>query len=219
MTHVRRLVFGRLGGLLIGLLGISASGATAAAATGLASPLRVVLLVDSSSAVASMLTQVRSGLSAFLDGLPEDVEVAFITTGGQLRVRVPPTTDRDRLRKAAAGFASDGGANSFLDTLLESDERFLKPAADRRPIFVVVTTDAEPRAEPRIDDYNTFMNDFTRRGGRAHAVVIRGTTMGLASRILENLTHNTDGVFEVVAIANALPDKMKWIAAQVGADQ
>ena len=46
-----------------------------------------------------------------------------------------------RLRKAAAGFASDGGANSFLDTLLESDKRFLKAGGECRPVFVVVSTD------------------------------------------------------------------------------
>jgi von Willebrand factor type A domain len=215
MTVIRRFLVGALGCLLL----VSTPATVPASATAAAAPLRVVLLVDSSSAVATMLTQFRAGLVAFLDGLPDDVEVVFITTGGQLRIRVPATTDRERLRKAAAGFASDGGANSFLDTMLESDQRFLKPAADRRPVFVVVTTDSEPRAEPRIDDYNAFMNDFQRRGGRAHAVVIRGTTMGLASRILENLTQNTGGVLEVMVIPNGLSEKMKQLAAQVAAQQ
>jgi hypothetical protein len=214
MTHVRHLLVFALAGLLL------ASAWTAAPAAAIfAAPLRVVLVVDSSSAIAPMLTQLRGGLSAFLEALPEDLEIALISTGGQLRVRVPPTTDRERLRKAAAGFASDGGANALLDTLLESDQRFLKSAADRRPVFVVITTDADSRSEPRIDDYNAFMNDFQRRGGRAHAVVIRGTNMGLASRILENLTQNTSGVFEVMAIANGLSNKMKGIAAQVDAQQ
>jgi von Willebrand factor type A domain len=215
MTRVRKLLTAALAGLFVA----SAPGTIPASAAAAAAPLRVVLLVDSSSAVSSMLTQFRGGLTAFIEALPEDIEVALISTGGQLRIRVPPTTDRERLRKAAAGFASDGGANSFLETMLESDKRFLKPAADRRPVFVVVTTDSEPRSEPRIDDYNTFMNDFLRRGGRAHAVVIRGSTMGLASRILENLTSNTSGVMEVMVIPNGLSEKMKGIAAQVGAAQ
>jgi hypothetical protein len=134
-------------------------------------------------------------------------------------VRVPPSTDRERLRKAAAGFASDGGANSFLDAMLESDQRFLKKAPECRPVFVIVTTDAVSRSDPRIDAYNTFVDDFRRRGGRAHAVVIRGSDMGLASRILENLTQNTSGEYEVMAIANGLSGKMKNIAARVAAEQ
>ena len=108
---------------------------------GAADPIRVVLLVDSSTNMSTMLTNFRAGLTAFVEAIPDDVEVAFISTGGQLRVRVPPTTDRQRLLDAAGRFASDGGANSFLETLLESDARFLRPMHDRRPIFVVLTTD------------------------------------------------------------------------------
>src|SRR6478735_1248760 len=85
-----------------------------------ADPIRVVLLVDSSTNMSTMITNFRAGLTAFLEAIPDDVEVALISTGGQLRVRVPPTTDRQRLLEAAGRFASDGGANSLLDTLLES---------------------------------------------------------------------------------------------------
>jgi hypothetical protein len=184
-----------------------------------ADPLRVVLLVDSSTNMSTMLTEFRAGLTAFIEAIPDDVEVAFISTGGQLRVRVPPTTDRQRLLDAAARFASDGGANSFLDTLLESDRRFLKPAANRRPLFVVLTTDQPALGEPPISRYNDFMRDFVRRRGRAHGVVIRSTQMGLASEILENLTTNTDGLYDILAVGNSLPTRMKAIAAEVAAEQ
>ena len=138
-------------------------------------PLRIVLLVDSSNAVAPMLPQFRAALNAFLDVLPGDPEIAFISTGGQLRVRVPPTTDRLVLHQAADRFASDGGANSFLDTMLEADQRFLKVAPDRRSVFVIITTDSgDLRGEVRIDQYNRFMKEFTDRGGRAHGIVVRG---------------------------------------------
>src|SRR5215475_5287114 len=94
------------------------AGSTAAAQLGLGTkPVRVILLVDSSSAVGSMTNPIRAGLNAFLDGLPDDAEIGFITTGGQIRIRTQPTKDRDRLHKAAGGFASDGGGNAFLDTL------------------------------------------------------------------------------------------------------
>lgn len=172
-------------------------------------PLHIVLIVDSSTAMATMLNEFRAGLAAFVETLPEDAEVAFISTGGQLRIRVPPGTDRARLNKAVAGFAQDGGANSFLDTLLEADKRFMKPATGRRQVFVVLTTDSTSRSELPIDRYNTFMNDFRRRGGRAHAVVIRTGQMGTPSEILGNLTQNTGGSLKIVAIATGLKDSMK----------
>lgn len=79
-----------------------------------AKPLRIVLLVDSSSEVSAMINPFRAGLKAFLDGVPEGSEVALISTGGQIRVRTQPTSDMEKLQKAVGGFAQDGGANAFL---------------------------------------------------------------------------------------------------------
>ena len=200
---------GTLRVVLAGLSLLTALAASPRAQQEITSPLHVVLIVDSSSAMASMINEFRSGLTAFVDTLPPEAEVAFISTGGQLRVRVPPGTDRARLTKAAGGFAQDGGANSFLDTLLEADKRFMKPATGRRQVFVVLSTDSSTRGELPIDEYNKFMNDFRRRGGRAHAVVIRGNTMGTPSEILGNLTQNTGGTMKVVAVATGLKDTMK----------
>jgi hypothetical protein len=183
-------------------------------------PLRIVLLVDSSSEVSSMINPFRAGLKAFLDGVPETSEIAFITTGGQIRVRAQPTSDKDKLQKAAGTFAQDGGANAFLDTMLESDQRFLKKATDRRQVFVILTTDnGAGRGEPRIDDYNKFMNDFLRRGGLAYGVVVHtgGGGMSATSDIIDNLTSNTNGTYDAINAATAVPDKMKAIAVLLSA--
>jgi len=179
-------------------------------------PVRIVLLVDSSTAVAVMLNQFRAGLNAFIDAAPEDAEIAFITTGGQIRIRTQPTSDRQKLHKAASGFASDGGANAFLETMIESDQRFLKKAPDRRPVFVILTSDnGSSRGEPRLDDYNKFVNDFLQRRGHAYGIVVRGSGIGPTSDIVSNLTKNTDGTYDVINTANSLPDKMKAIAARI----
>ena len=203
--------------VLVVLLLLAGPGASAQRGPGGRS--RIVLIVDSSSAVASMLTHFRAGLNSFLDALPGEPEIAIISTGGQLRIRVAPTTDRTKLRAVADGFSSDGGGNSFLDTLLEADRRFLKSAADRRSIVVILTTDSGAAvAEVRVDAYNKFANDFQTRGGRAHAIVVRGVNSGMTTQIAENLTRNTGGYYDVVGIANALPKLMKILAEYVGAD-
>ncbi|MGC4082980.1 MAG: hypothetical protein QM736_12950 [Vicinamibacterales bacterium] len=190
-----------------------------AARLGAADPLRVVLLVDSSTNMSTMLTEFRAGLHTFIDAVPEDVEITIISTGGQLRIRVPPTLDRRKLHDAAGRFASDGGANSFLDTMLESDQRFLRSAPDRRGVFVIVTTDPPSIGDPPLYRYNQFVNDFLRRRGRAHAIVIRtgAQLSGFASAVLENLTSNTDGLFTVMAVSNSLSTRMKELAEQVAA--
>jgi hypothetical protein len=194
-------------------------GPLVAAQRGPGGPTRIVLIVDSSSAVSSMLTHFRAGLNSFLDALPGEPEMAIISTGGQLRIRVAPTTDRTKLRAAANGFSSDGGGNSFLDTLLEADRRFLKSAADRRSIVVILTTDAgSAMGEVRVDAYNRFADEFQARGGRAHAIVVRGANSGMTTQIAENLARNTGGYYDVVGIANALPKLMKILAEYVAAD-
>ncbi len=184
-----------------------------------ADPLRVVLIVDSSTNMSSELTEFRSGLHAFIDNLPDDVELALISTGGQIRIRLAPTSDKVKMQQAVSRFASDGGANSLLDTLLESDRRFLKPAADRRPLFVLLTTDQPMLGEPPLYAYNNFVKDFVRRRGRAHGIVIRGTNTGLISQIVENLTGNTDGIYHTLVVGNSLADHMKQVADEVAAQQ
>ena len=183
--------------------------------------LRIVLLVDSGTATARMTTPLRAGLLAFLDDLPGDAEVAFITTGGQLQVRVKPTADRDEVRKAVEAFASTGGANAFAVSLIESYKRFLKPATDKRPVFVIVTTEATAGNDNdvRVDDYNKFAQEFKQRDGRAHAIVIGGLARGVTSAVAENLCQNSGGRFERIADATAVTKILKDVAVRVSAGQ
>lgn len=214
MTHFRRaapIVFGVL--LAVWLPGGPAMPLHAA------DPLRVVLIIDSSATMAPMLTEFRAGLHAFIDTIPEDVELTLVSTGGQLRVRLAPTFDKARMHEAASHFAPDGGANAFLDTMLEANKRFIRPAQDRRPVVIALTTDEPTFGEAPIDAYNAFVDAFLERRGRAHAVVIRGTNSGVVSLVLENLTKNTDGVLTTMAVANSLARRMREMGEQVAAQQ
>jgi hypothetical protein len=142
-------------------------------------PLRIVLMIDSSTAMSAMMSQFRTALNAFVDMLPPEHEISFVTTGGQIRVRTQPSADREKLKGEIGRFASEGGANAFLDTMAEADQRFLKTAPTQWPVLVIVTTDnGETRREPDLKIYNTFMNSFLGRGGTAHAVVLSGKQTG-----------------------------------------
>jgi hypothetical protein len=143
--------------------------------------MRIVLLVDSSATITPMITDFRAGLAAFLDTLPGDPEIAVISTGSQMRVRVQPTTDRVKLRAAASSFSSDGGGNSLLDSLLEADQRLLKNV-ERRSVFVILTSDGGgvgTVTPARINVSQTSaVDDFIARSGRAHAVVVGSVNRG-----------------------------------------
>jgi len=182
-------------------------------------PLRVVLMVDSSTPTAPMMNSIKAALGAFVDALPPIHEVTFITSGGQLRVRTPPGLDRDRLRAETANFAPQGGANAFLDTLIEADKRFLKTAPAFWPVFVIVTTDnGENHREPDVATYNTFMTDLRARAGTVHAVILQGKRTGPVSTFVTHLTDNVHGSRAVLNTDNSLPKKLQEIAEQLADD-
>src|SRR5262245_44107041 len=207
----------RIAAVVAGLLVLAASTATAQRRG--PGPVRIVMLIDSSGTVAQMLPQFRAGMTAFLDALPGNPEIALITTGGQIRIRVPLTTDREKLHKAINSFSADGGGNSFLDTMLEADRRFLVNSGEARPVFVIMMTDGNlSRGDSRVAQYNDWVGTFLARGGRAHGIVVRGINSGITTEVLMNLTTNTGGFYDSLAVANALADRMKVLASMVAVD-
>ncbi|MEO7158047.1 MAG: hypothetical protein ABI039_10815 [Vicinamibacterales bacterium] len=182
-------------------------------------PMRVVLMVDSSSAIQPMMVSFRNGLNAFVDALPPEHEVAFVTSGGQIRVRTQPSTTRDPLKTAIGLLAAEGGANAFLETLIESDQRFLKSASDRWPVFVILTTDmADSQREPDVARYNKFMNDFLSRGGNAHAVLMAGKRFGPVTDLTMNLVQNLGGIYTSLVADSGLPERLTAIARRLAED-
>jgi len=182
-------------------------------------PMRIVLMVDSSTAVAPMINNFRTALNAFINELPESEEVVFLSSGGQIRVRTTAESSRERLRAEIARFASEGGANAFYDTMLEADKRFLKTAPGQWPAFVFVTTDnGEGTREPNAEEYNRFMNDFLVRGGAAHAVIVAGRKVGWVTDVVANLVDNTGGLRTTIITDTSLPDRLREIANRVADD-
>ena len=183
-------------------------------------PMRIVLLCDSGTSMSPILNTYRVALNGFVDLLPPEFEVAFVSSGGQIRVRTQPSADREKLRAEIARFVPEGGANAFFETLLESDQRFLQKSAEKWPVFVVVGADTDTRTEPDVVRYNTFMNNFLSRGGAAHVVMFESASkrVGAISDIASNLVQNTNGLYFPIVTESALPDKLKTIAERLVED-
>lgn len=182
-------------------------------------PMRIVLMVDSSTPVLPMMASFKTALTAFADALPPIHEVSFVSSGGQIRVRTPPSRDRDRLRAETANFAPQGGANAFLDTMVEADKRFLKAAPEFWPVFVIVTTDnGENYREPDVPAYNAFMTDLRARAGAVHAVIVQGKRTGPVSVFITNLTDNVAGSLTIINTDNSLSARLREIAERLAVD-
>ena len=144
-------------------------------------PMRIALIVDSSEASSGGIVDIRAGLAAFINAIPEEHEIGFMTMGRQMRVRVPPDAERARVRQMAAEFAPDGGRPALLDAVREIDERFMRRLEDGRwPVFVIVTTDGpEGSGSMPRDRYVQLVQGMLLRGAIAHAVVVQGLSQTL----------------------------------------
>jgi hypothetical protein len=184
-------------------------------------PMRIALILDTSDAAGPALTNMRAGAVAFLDALAPEDEVILITTGRQMRVRVPPTTDRKKLKDTAAGLFSDGAGTVLMDGLLEIDERFFKKADDRWPVLVIVTSDGtEASTGAREKEFMKWAPLLGPRGITAHAFVVKTPKgSGMPEIVAENLTQNTGGRYDVMNTTTALPDKMKALGAKLALDR
>jgi hypothetical protein len=184
-------------------------------------PMRIALILDTSDAAAPAINHLRAGVLAFLDALPPEDEVLLATTGRQMRVRIPPSTDRKKLKDIAAGLFNDGGGTVLMDGLLELDERFYrKGAEDRWPVFVIFTSDGtEASAGAREKEFQKWALALAPRGITSHAFVFKTPKGGgMPEIVAENLSQNTGGRYDVMNTTTALPEKMKALGEQLALD-
>jgi len=184
-----------------------------------ADAMRIVMVADTSDGAAAALTHIRAGLLTFLDALPPEHEVMIVSTGRQTRVRVPPTIDRKKLKDAAAGLFSDGGATVLTDTVLEMDDRFLRKADHRWPVFVIVTGDGtEGSTGAHEKQFDQWIAAMPARGITAHAVVLKYKGGGTPEIIASHLAQTCGGIYEFINTSNSLTERMKVVADRIVAD-
>ena len=137
-----------------------------------------------------------------------------------MRVRVPPTTDRKKLKDTAAGLFTDGAGTVLMDGLLELDDRFFKKSDERWPVFVIFTSDGtESSTGSREKEFMKWSPLVGQRGITVHAFVLKTPKgSGMPDIVAENLTQNSGGRYDVMNTTTALPEKMKALADRLTLD-
>jgi Mg-chelatase subunit ChlD len=184
-----------------------------------AAPMRVALLVDTSASTSTALPQIREGLVAFLDALPAEHEVLLVTTGRRAQVRIQPTQDRARLKASAKGLLSDNGPTPLIDALREIDQRFMRKAADRVPVFVIVTGDgSESSSETDDKTFRQWVTDIGGRGVSVSAVVLKTSGSGIPEAVARSLVDATGGHYTVMSNGSGFPAALVKLAGELAAD-
>ncbi len=102
---------------------------------------QIALLIDTSEAAIRATSDMRRGLSAFVDGLHADDRVTIVSFGGPPRILVETTDDPDRLRAGIDRvFPQSGQAAYMLDAMYEVSEGFTRRNVGR-PVMVVLTSE------------------------------------------------------------------------------
>ena len=206
-----------------------------------AGPMKVALLVDNSYAARQSLIPLRAGLSAFLDALPPEHEVGLFTTGGEIRLRVDFTTDREELKEHATSLFADLSATVYLDDgLVETWERWFDEK-DAWPVFVTLVYGGAARSRVQmglLEKFNEFVVELRMRAATVHAVLV-STPLGpladaatgpvsadsnvrpLGARrggvmLSTFLTRQTGGTYRAVAAATALSSVLGALGTLIG---
>jgi hypothetical protein len=182
-------------------------------------PMRIALMVDTSAATSGSITLIREGVVAFLDALPPEHEVLLVSTGRRTQVRVPPTTDRKKLKDSARGLSNDNGPTPLIDGLLEIDGRFLRKATGQWCVFVVITGDGSESSTGTDEQaFNKWLTEVVKRGVSASAIVLKASGTGLPELVASTLVKATGGHYNVMSNGSGLPDAMKQLANELSYD-
>ncbi len=182
-------------------------------------PMRIALMVDNSDPSTPSLTPMRAGLQAFIDQIPAQHEIVLLTTGRQLRVRVPPTTDHKKLKDGVGIIFPDAGSPSvLLSGLSETFDRFFKSVPDRWAVFVIVTTDGPENSNMNPKQFDQLAATFEARDVLFHAITLSTRGYGMQADAAHSLVQNSGGHADSLLVGNALPEKLKALGAMIARD-
>ncbi len=133
-------------------------------------PMQIAVLVDTSTAAASTIRDIRNGLVALVDGLLDGNEIALVSFGGTPRILVESTRRPERLRDGIGQvFAFPDSAAYLLDALVETARGFERRAAPR-PVIIAITTEGVDYSNRDARQVVAALRDS---GAAAHTVVLQ----------------------------------------------
>ena len=130
---------------------------------------QIALLVDTSQAAVSAITDFRRGLTAFVEAMHEGNEISIISFGGPPRILAKTTTSLTRLRDGVSKvFAYSGRAAYLIDAVSETVEGFEYREATR-PWVIILTTEGLDYSNR---DARLVLNRLEESGVGMHALVL-----------------------------------------------
>jgi hypothetical protein len=187
-------------------------------------PVKLQILLDNGIGLGSgNIQQLKNGVKALVDAMPESLEVTMVSTAPQPRFLARPTTDRAAVQKGLDLLAPDTGAGRFVESLNEATQRIERDKTDYFPVIIsVATTSGDTNV--RESDVERMMKRLEARPTTVHVILFSsgattGSGGGNQTQIGISVTKYTGGKFENInsptRIAPLLTEWGKTVASEV----
>jgi VWFA-related protein len=148
-------------------------------------PISIALLVDTSQAATDDIRNIRDAVTAFVEQMHKENDIALITIGDRPTILQDYTRNMELLKQAIGRlFAAPGAGMTLLDALVETS-RGLERHEGPRAVIIPVITDGTEFSNRHYRD----VTDALKRGGAAlHAVTIGTFASSMAEPIRNRAT-------------------------------
>ena len=182
-------------------------------------PMRILLLVDNGRSAQPFIQEIRSGIVAFADAIPAEHELSLVTIGNTHVLRQEPSADRTKLKQIARTLTT-GGTTVLISAVYEMYDRFLRNAAGRWPVLVMITSDGtEGSGQFYPEKFAAFGRDMHAKDVVVHSVVMMSATGdALQVQIGRALAEATGGTYHTTLTGGDLSARLASIAHGIVAD-
>lgn len=183
-------------------------------------PLRIALLVDTSTAAEEYVSDIRAGCTAFVQAVMENSADAQISLWefGQASVRIKDfTSDAAALeRHTRRLFPKPRAASVLLEALYDASEALASRPSPRRAIVVL---NLEPADEQSRQEPKKITDSLMRSRAQLWAVSVQRGTLQNAQRdlVLNTLVRSAGGLREFIVAPSAIAGYMRQYAAALTA--
>jgi len=181
-------------------------------------PVQIMLLVDDSAAADSAVSELRSGLNAFVEKMQGKGEIGLVTIGERPTSVTELTTSLETIKKGLSRiFARPGSGAYFLDAVSDI-ARGLQRREAARPIIVAVITEGVEFSN--MDSTGVLDRLYSSRA-TLHVLSIGRPNDSMADEIrhrnivVADGTARTGGRRDQVLTPSALPEKLRKLADEI----
>lgn len=182
-------------------------------------PVTLSILVDDSQAAEPVIQEMRRGLTAFVEQLQGQAQIALATFGERPTSLVDYTENTETLKRGITKIFSRQGSGAYLlDALVEVSRGLQKRETAARPVILALTVEG---IEFSNRYYEPVLDELRKSGATLHVLAIGTPSDSLSDEmrnrnlVLARGTSETGGRRDQVLAASALPEKLKQVGQEL----